>query len=207
VKNPGHRGVGGQGAAWKCRSDRSHNIHSATRCATPSVILASRPHVYAAEIGAALGGRKSGRGWSACCPAHDDSTPSLSIQDADDGRVLVHCHAGCEQAEVITALKARGLWPKNSGYFQRPTIECKSEHDDAERTNAALAILHAAGPASGTPVESYLTARDQDFGARLAAFSCRPEASLGKNLAGDGGARHQRRAGNADGDPSHLPCR
>jgi putative DNA primase/helicase len=159
MKNPGHRGVGGQGAAWKCRSDRSHNIHSATRCATPSVILASRPHVYAAEIGAALGGRKSGRGWSACCPAHDDSTPSLSIQDADDGRVLVHCHAGCEQAEVITALKARGLWPKNSGYFQRPTIECKSEHDDAERTNAALAILHAAGPASGTPVESYLTAR------------------------------------------------
>ena len=34
------------------------------------------------------------------CPAHDDRKPSLSIRDADDGKVLVRCHAGCDQARV-----------------------------------------------------------------------------------------------------------
>jgi hypothetical protein len=28
-----------------------------------------------------------------------------------EGRILVRCHAGCAQGQVITALKARGLWP------------------------------------------------------------------------------------------------
>ncbi len=30
--------------------------------------------------------------WKACCPAHDDRDPSLSIREADDGKVL--CIAG-----------------------------------------------------------------------------------------------------------------
>jgi hypothetical protein len=45
----------------------------------------------------------------ACCPAHEDSNPSLSIKEVD-GKVLVRCHAGCSQVAVIDALKARGLW-------------------------------------------------------------------------------------------------
>jgi rhodanese-related sulfurtransferase len=44
------------------------------------------------------------------CPAHDDRTPSLGIDD-DDGRLLVHCWAGCSQEAVIRALRERGLWP------------------------------------------------------------------------------------------------
>jgi len=55
--------------------------------------------------------RKIGAGWACLCPAHDDHNPSLSITDADDGRVLVHCHAGCDQKAVISALQDRGLWP------------------------------------------------------------------------------------------------
>ena len=47
------------------------------------------------------------------CPAHDDRKPSLSIRDADDGKVLVRCHAGCDQARVIAALRSRGLWIEN----------------------------------------------------------------------------------------------
>lgn len=42
--------------------------------------------------------------WVSRCPAHDDQHPSLSIAAGDDGRVLVHCHAGCTAAEVCTAL-------------------------------------------------------------------------------------------------------
>lgn len=66
----------------------------------------------AAEIAAALGGRKSGRGWTARCPAHDDHNPSLSVTDGDDGKVLVYCHAGCSQEAVIGELRHRGLWPE-----------------------------------------------------------------------------------------------
>jgi hypothetical protein len=43
------------------------------------------------------------------CPAHDDHNPSLSIRDSD-GKVLLHCHAGCAQTDVIDALKAREVW-------------------------------------------------------------------------------------------------
>ena len=53
--------------------------------------------------------RRSGDGWTACCPAHEDANPSLSIGDGDKGPV-VKCHGGCEQGAVIDALKARGLW-------------------------------------------------------------------------------------------------
>jgi hypothetical protein len=44
------------------------------------------------------------------CPAHQDRRPSLTVDMVGD-RLLVHCHAGCTQAEVIAALRARGLWP------------------------------------------------------------------------------------------------
>ena len=68
----------------------------------------------AAQIARGLGGRKSGGGWVARCPGHDDRNPSLSIRDGSDGTVLVHCHAGCDQRTVIDALKALGAWPERS---------------------------------------------------------------------------------------------
>ena len=41
--------------------------------------------------------------WVACCPAHDDRSPSLSIRE-DGDRVLVHCHAGCDVSSVLGAV-------------------------------------------------------------------------------------------------------
>jgi AAA domain/Toprim domain/FaeA-like protein len=51
-----------------------------------------------------LDARKSGTGWTARCPAHDDSSPSLSIGQGEDGRILMHCHAGCGIDEVLAAV-------------------------------------------------------------------------------------------------------
>ncbi len=48
--------------------------------------------------------RKAGPGWECRCPAHDDRKPSLSIDRGDDGRALVHCHAGCSVEAVCGAL-------------------------------------------------------------------------------------------------------
>lgn len=50
------------------------------------------------------GARRSGDGWSARCPAHDDRSPSLTVAVGADDRVLIHCQAGCSVEDVVTAL-------------------------------------------------------------------------------------------------------
>ena len=56
-----------------------------------------------------------GRTWKACCPSHDDSSPSLSVTECSDGKVLMRCFAGCEQAAIRKALSwADDVWmPRN----------------------------------------------------------------------------------------------
>ncbi len=48
--------------------------------------------------------KKSGAGYSACCPAHDDENPSLSIREGNDGKILLHCFAGCPVDAICHAL-------------------------------------------------------------------------------------------------------
>ncbi|MCV5231644.1 CHC2 zinc finger domain-containing protein, partial [Escherichia coli] len=38
--------------------------------------------------------------WMACCPAHPDRSPSLSIRVLDD-KILLHCFAGCDSDAVL----------------------------------------------------------------------------------------------------------
>jgi putative DNA primase/helicase len=117
----------------------------------------------AETIAKALGGRPIGGTWTACCPAHDDRTPSLSIRDADDGKVLVRYYAGCDQERVITALRGRGLWandPSRPPSHKVPApFEHKPEPDDTRRIEAALAIWEIAERALGTLVEVYIASR------------------------------------------------
>lgn len=47
--------------------------------------------------------RGTGR-WSALCPAHDDKSPSLSIKEGADGRILLHDFGGCTPREIVAAL-------------------------------------------------------------------------------------------------------
>lgn len=42
--------------------------------------------------------------WTACCPAHDDKNPSLTISQGEDGRVLIHCFSGCGIDAIAAAL-------------------------------------------------------------------------------------------------------
>ena len=63
------------------------------------------------------GVRRSGSGWQALCPAHEDRNPSLSI-GVGNGKILVHCHAGCSVESICAALKIKisNLFPHS-----RPT--------------------------------------------------------------------------------------
>jgi putative DNA primase/helicase len=122
----------------------------------------SAAQVDAQALGEALTGRKSGSTWVARCPAHDDRTPSLSITDGED-RVLVHCHAGCSQSEVIQALRKLGLW-RNSGRNRRLPVQMRTcikrqNVQDNKRTENALLLWQSARSATKTPVATYLRSR------------------------------------------------
>jgi hypothetical protein len=98
------------------------------------------------------------------CPAHDDREPSLSICESGDGRMLVHCHAGCSQERVVGALRSRGLWMEKgpclgSHPAPDPVVEPARDRDDDKRTKIALALWRSAVPASGTLVETYFASR------------------------------------------------
>ncbi len=55
--------------------------------------------------------------WMGRCPGHNDSKNSLSISVGDDGRSLMHCHAGCATSDILRAvgLKAKDLFVSSNG--------------------------------------------------------------------------------------------
>jgi putative DNA primase/helicase len=159
--------------------------------------------VTAETIAKALSGRKAGGGWTARCPAHHDRTPSLSIRAADDNKVLVRCHAGCDQERVISALRTRGLWAENGPRSLSRTARCtpverKPDKGDTRRSQVALAIWQSSEPAEGTPVETYLASRGMHLTPPVAL---RFHAALKHPLAGVWPAMVALVTSGADGTP------
>ncbi|WP_368911892.1 DUF7146 domain-containing protein [Taklimakanibacter deserti] len=115
-------------------------------------------------IARALGGRKVGSRWIAPCPAHRDHQPSLSLTDLE-GKVLVHCFAGCAQNAVIDALRRMGLWKRQalgpSHCFRRAVPEPLLHLDFSE--SPAYRIWQSSVVAEGTLVKTYLRTRGIDF--------------------------------------------
>ena len=96
--------------------------------------------------------RKTGTGkWTACCPAHDDKGPSLSIKETDDGRILIHCFAGCAANDVLGAmgLSLTDLFPEPLGSFGpvpgylRPSMPLRAAADRLFRDGLGVAIISA----------------------------------------------------------------
>jgi hypothetical protein len=88
------------------------------------------------------GVRRSGRGHVARCPAHADRTASLSLAEGDDGRVLVHCFAGCDVTTVLGAagLDLSCLYPER-GRDQSPMGRAqRREAAHAANVEAAIAV-------------------------------------------------------------------
>ena len=59
--------------------------------------------------------------WMACCPAHEDKTPSMSVKVADDGRILVHDFGGCSVFDICGAIgvEVKDLFPPSRDHGWR----------------------------------------------------------------------------------------
>jgi len=86
-------------------------------------------------LGRLAGVKSIGHGkYKARCPAHEDRSPSLSVRVLDDGRILLHCFAGCGAADVVESLGLTldALFPDKEQGHARPT----------RRPYAAADLLH-----------------------------------------------------------------
>lgn len=77
--------------------------------------------------------------YMACCPAHDDKDPSLSIAAAPGGKILLHCWAGCSALEVVQSLglQLADLFDKPLDY-ERPMAFAQRERAQVETTKSRL---------------------------------------------------------------------
>ena len=95
--------------------------------------------------------KRTGPGrWLACCPSHEDRAPSLSIRETDDGRLLLHCFAGCHTESVIGALGLRWedlMEDLPAGVHSRPKVRRAWSVGDAleliDQEATVLAIIVA----------------------------------------------------------------
>ena len=104
--------------------------------------------------------RKSGSGWVDLCPAHDDRTPSLSINIAADGKLLLNCFVGCTFESIVRAAglssssKLREVTRSDLEQIKRQQIE------EAKRKAAYCKKLwHQGQPIEGSLSQTYLASR------------------------------------------------
>jgi putative DNA primase/helicase len=119
------------------------------------------------QIGIGLKGRRNGNGWLVRCPVpshgrgRGDHSPSLSVADGDDGRLLLLCFAGCEFIAILDELKRLGLID-DAPKVDRARLALHRADPapiNHEPDPAALAIWRNAKPAAGTIVAEYLERR------------------------------------------------
>lgn len=111
----------------------------------------------AESVAIALRGKRVGNCWMARCPCHADSTPSLAIEDKA-GKVVIFCHAGCSQSDVVRALRTRGIWPPAAPERREAHQSLRADGND-DRSAKALAHWKSALPGDGRLVETYLKSR------------------------------------------------
>lgn len=117
----------------------------------------------AASVAQALGGRRNGRGWLCRCPAHNDRSPSLSVADGEEGRLLVRCFAGCQPVDVLRAIADMDLAGGHPAPAPDP-VEIEREH--AEKAARATDLWRSAAEITAyDPPDVYLQLRG--LGGRL----------------------------------------
>lgn len=99
----------------------------------------------------------------ACCPAHEDRSPSLSVALCDDGRILVHCHAGCAAHEVFDAvgLQIQDAAPDNNQFAYIKSGDASWHSIIAAAETAENALIEALVHKDAERIEQALWATEQ----------------------------------------------
>ena len=130
------------------------------------------------EIVERLGGEWQRSGGMCRCPAHDDRTPSLSVR-VGEKRLLFHCFAGCECANVIRALSALRLL--RPGVRAGSTGTASTPADPGRRNRGAAArVWAAARPIGRSPAEAYL--RSRGLSLEISDLRYHPRTPYGRGL-------------------------
>jgi hypothetical protein len=112
----------------------------------------------AAAIAAKLAGhpvRPHGGNFLVRCPVHDDQSPSLSIRDGDDGRLLVHCFAGCDPLDVLSEIRAR-IGNIRAHVETSPKPAKRSSAYERGQNDKARWLWSRRKPITGSIAETYL---------------------------------------------------
>jgi putative DNA primase/helicase len=111
----------------------------------------------AGPIAEALTGRPvkrlSGGNYLVCCPAHDDTSPSLSLRDGDRG-LIVHCFAGCEARDVYRAIREKGFDVEQDDTTRKPAKD--SSEYRRRQADKACWFWSRRKPVIGSIAERYL---------------------------------------------------
>lgn len=80
--------------------------------------------------------------WLAKCPAHDDRSPSLSVRELEDGRVLLHDFGGCGAIDVLDSLGLEwgALYPADAHRDHAPSHSRVSAADRLEIAAHEIAV-------------------------------------------------------------------
>ena len=88
------------------------------------------------------------------CPAHDDTSPSLSLRDGDRG-LMVHCFAGCAPADIYGAIRRRNHNLLEAGKTAPDPANSSSEYERRQRDKAGW-LWSQRKRITGTVAERYL---------------------------------------------------
>ena len=102
--------------------------------------------MHAQDFALRLNARRTGSGWIIYCPAHDDRSPSLSIHEGRDGRILLNCFAGCEPSAIVQALglEMRDLFADAPSRLGQPGRQQVTADDVERELQAELGRIIAA---------------------------------------------------------------
>lgn len=83
---------------------------------------------------------RSGKGWVAMCPAHDDKKQSLSVGEGADGKVLLNCFAGCEVPAICEAMgwEMADLFPEKAVTPERAAMNIVATYDYRDEAGELL---------------------------------------------------------------------
>lgn len=104
-------------------------------------------------------------GFNLRCPSHEDSSPSLHVTKAGDGKIMLHCFAGCSTESVVSALglTMKDLFPDSpSKPFTVPASKGQSK-PEAPTEKPTIEKIYSYQDATGKEVYQVVRLKPKSF--------------------------------------------